>query len=248
MPSGQPKTAKTRRRMNPRACRPAVRSTPGHHERRRDAARTSSDVLGEQADVVDEVREQRRDDAPVAARGGGSADVGPGARRGTADLVPKRGTAPVAESRAGRSAGTAGRTAHEPVVQGQEIVRTGLGSAAAARTLIRAATIWAIALRAWAAGPGSRWATAGTPTSPPWRTVTSRAGSRRDTRGRAWRRTAHHRRDRRSRSARHSAGRQRRSCSPRVLRTGHSCAGTSRVPCRRPRARPPGALSRGPRR
>ena len=38
---------------------------------------------------------------------------------------------------------------------------------------MRAATSPGEASSATAAGPGSRWATAGTPTSPPWRTVMS---------------------------------------------------------------------------
>ncbi len=55
----------------------------------------------------------------------------------------------------------------------QEIVRTGWADAWAARTLMCAATALAIAVIASPAGPCSRWATAGTPTSPPWRTVMS---------------------------------------------------------------------------
>ena len=54
----------------------------------------------------------------------------------------------------------------------QEIDRTG-ASLRAAATLIRAATCRATSTRARAAGPGSRWATAGMPASAPWRTVMS---------------------------------------------------------------------------
>ena len=66
-----------------------------------------------------------------------------------------------------------GREAGDDQPSRQVIVRTGWAAAWAARTLMCAATAWAMAVIARPAGPGSRWATAGTPTSPPWRTVMS---------------------------------------------------------------------------
>ena len=65
------------------------------------------------------------------------------------------------------------RVARRRAVTGYVMDSTGSFELVAARTLIRAATVRASAVSATAAGPGSRWATAGTPTSPPWRTVTS---------------------------------------------------------------------------
>src|SRR6185436_18604950 len=126
-------------------------------------------VFGEHPDVVNEVGEQRRDDTPVTALGrrGGIC----GCPVGASDWCKRRATART-EAGIFVRLGPARRTAHV-VRRPQEIVRSGRASAAAARTLIRAATVWAIAVRACAAGPGSRWATAGTPTSPPCRTVTS---------------------------------------------------------------------------
>ncbi len=110
-----------------------------------------------------QVGEQRRDDTPVTALGRRGGICGRPA--GTPDWCKRRATART-EAGIFVRLGPARRTAHV-VRRPQEIVRSGRASAAAARTLIRAATVWAIAVSACAAGPGSRWATAGTPTSPP---------------------------------------------------------------------------------
>src|SRR6185436_9790540 len=149
-------------------------------------------VLRDEPDVVDEIREEGGDDAPVTRL----ADLGAPAavRRGTSargTTARRRDWRSALIAEPGRRAGDRATraTSHRPSPRlpprpdrtagasllrpDQLIERSGCWSAPAARTLIRAATAPATAVRARAAGPGSRWATAGTPTSPPWRTVTS---------------------------------------------------------------------------
>ena len=99
-----------------------------------------------------------------------------GDRHGPARAGPRDASRPLRARSSGRSRGDVRRvgcrdpasrrrpgTNDQPAPRGrrpdrlaQEIVRTGCAAAWAARTLIRAATIWAMAVSAWPAGPGSR--------------------------------------------------------------------------------------------
>ncbi len=94
----------------------------------------------------------------------------------------------------------------------QEIDRTGVwadsrrGCSSAPRPVRRRAS------RASAAGPGSRWATAGTPASPPWRTVMSSGTLPRKSIPCCWANRSPPPRPKIS-STRRSAGRRTRSCS-----------------------------------
>ena len=119
-------------------------------------------MLGEHPDVVDDVGEERGHDPPVAAsarrgprrrRAGRSAPNGPPHWSQMAAPV-ERAAAARAESRVGRSRDPheGQRKAVRPWV-GQEMVSTGRRPPAA-RTLIRAATVWATPVSAGAAGPG----------------------------------------------------------------------------------------------
>ena len=131
--------------------------------------------LGDEARVVDDVGEQRGDDPAVARRSDDRREDAPA-------LVAEPGRGRVRCAARGTTHGLRAAsppTLHRMMVRRvrllgrpQEIVRTGC-CAPAARTLMRAATVFARLSRALAAGPGSRCATAGMPTSPPWRTVTS---------------------------------------------------------------------------
>ena len=84
--TGQPNTAKIASPMNFSRVPPS-RSICSSHRRKRVGDAGLDDLgimLGDHPDVVDEVGEQRGDDAPVAASDAGRADSTPGADRASA--------------------------------------------------------------------------------------------------------------------------------------------------------------------